>query len=318
MELSDIVKKFSNVKVAVIGDVMLDHYIEGSVERISQEAPTPIAMHEKEYFIPGGAANVAVNIASLGGQVLLFGLIGNDLNGKRLLKELGKRNVSADGIEKISAGVTTTKLRIVSRGHQLLRLDNESAKGILSRDIDKLFSKISSKINQIDVILISDYAKGVINSKFAKQMVTLSAKFNKPIIVDTKPENITFFKGATIIKPNHKELEAVLGRVLKDEKEIESGGQNLSKKLNTILLVTRGSFGMSLINGDKIKHFPSFAREVFDVTGAGDTVAASLALSVGARAELPHAVHISNVAAGIVVAKAGTSSVSKEELIKEI
>ena len=301
---------FNQASVLVVGDIMLDRYWYGPTQRISPEAPVPVVKINQDEDRPGGAANVALNIASLGGKVTLAGITGDDEAATTLEKHLKAMNVACkfDRNNKIP---TITKLRVMSRNQQLIRLDFEESMSHV--DKSNLVQNVEALVAQHDVILLSDYAKGTLSD--VQQLISIAKKHQIPVIVDPKGTDFSRYKGATIITPNLSEFEAVVGDC-KDEASIVEKGLNLLKDLElTSMLVTRSEQGMTLLRHDHEEfHLPTQAKEVYDVTGAGDTVIATLALAIAAKADYPQASALANIAAGIVVGKLGTSTVSEAEL----
>lgn len=303
-------KENFNKKILVIGDIILDRYVFGEAERISDEAPVPIVKVFEERFLPGGAGNVSANIISLGGKVTLLGAIGNDEVGILLKKELKKRKIS---FFPVIQPATTQKIRILARGQQLVRVDYEKNNSASSRQVVKSLKKfLSEKGKNFDVFVISDYSKGVITREIAHLAISLARKNKKPVIVDTKPNHVNFFQGATILTPNHKEACAMSG-----ESDVLRAGRVLQDRLRANILVTQGKDGMTLFEGKGVFHLKTEAKEVFDVTGAGDTVVAALAVFIASGHSLVDAAALANRAAGVVVGKIGTATVSLAE-IKEI
>ena len=306
--LSAVFKQFKYKKILVVGDIMLDHSIIGDVERISPEAPVPVVHVKKEVYNPGGAANVASNVASLGAECFLCGFIGDDSSGEILVSELIKRGINAEGILTWDYP-TIEKMRIFSSSQHMLRIDYEEKASKLSHDC--LIDFFNSR--QFDAVIISDYAKGTLN----KTIVDALKKLNKPMIVDPKPQNTQLYKGAYIIKPNIMEAEQITGIKASNDKGIEQLGVLLSHELNSNVIITRGKDGVSLFELDKPPiNFPTEAKEVFDVTGAGDTFISALTLSIVSGATLKESTLIANYAAGIKVSKRGTATVLLQELEK--
>ena len=317
-ELLGLLEKFKGNNVLVIGDVMLDKYIWGDVKRISPEAPVQVLNAEREDFIPGGTANVANNLATLGGNVFLIGLVGND-NAKTILsKELEKRNINSSGIFTDHSKPTIQKIRMMARSQQLLRVDYEDCNYIGKDFEDKIIEYIKDVIKDMDAVVISDYAKGVITENIVKSLMNFSKELKIPFIVDPKPKHKNLYKDATVITPNHEEVSKMTEMKVEDEEDVVEAGNKLLKELGSNVLITKREKGMSLFEkeGD-VTHIPTKAQEVYDVSGAGDTVVAALALALASGAELKKAALLSNYAAGIAVGKVGTSSVSAEE-IKEV
>ncbi|MDO6445562.1 bifunctional D-glycero-beta-D-manno-heptose-7-phosphate kinase/D-glycero-beta-D-manno-heptose 1-phosphate adenylyltransferase HldE [Colwellia sp. 1_MG-2023] len=301
---------FNQASVLVVGDIMLDRYWYGPTQRISPEAPVPVVKINQDEDRPGGAANVALNIASLGGKVTLAGITGDDEAATTLEKHLNAMNVACK-FDRNSDIPTITKLRVMSRNQQLIRLDFEESMNHV--DKSNLVNNVEALVAQHDVILLSDYAKGTLSD--VQQLINIAKKHHVPVIVDPKGTDFSRYKGATIITPNLSEFEAVVGDC-KDEASIVEKGLNLLKDLDlSSMLVTRSEQGMTLLrHGHEEFHLPTQAKEVYDVTGAGDTVIATLALAIAAKADYPQASALANIAAGIVVGKLGTSTVSEAEL----
>jgi D-glycero-beta-D-manno-heptose-7-phosphate kinase len=301
-ELTNILNNFKEKNILVIGDIMLDKYIFGNVERISPEAPVQIVNVKKEKFIPGGAANVANNIAALNANAFMVGVTGNDNEANILLNELKKRNINTEGIITDQNKPTTQKVRILGQKQQLLRIDYEKKDYLNKETENKIIAFIKEKIEKIDAIIISDYAKGVITKNLIENIKKIAG--NKIIIVDPKPKHKDFYKNTTLITPN-----------LKEAREMADNEENLIKELNTSILVTKGEKGMSLLEKDgNITNIPTKAKEVYDVSGAGDTVVATLTLALSSNATLKQAAILANHAAGITVGKIGTSTVTTEEI----
>ena len=305
---------FEKARVLVVGDIMLDRYWYGPTQRISPEAPVPIVKIHQDEDRPGGAANVALNIASLNGQVTLLGITGEDEASETLQTHLSAMNIDCQFIQS-TAYPTITKLRILSRNQQLLRLDFEESFAEL--DKTSLLERTEALVAQHDLLLLSDYDKGTLSD--VQALIKVAKAHNIPVLVDPKGTDFSRYRGATLITPNLAEFEAVVGHC-KNEAEIVSKGQALLKELDlTAMLVTRSEHGMTLLRHDHEEfHLPTQAKEVYDVTGAGDTVIATLALAIAAKAEFTQASAIANIAAGIVVGKLGTSTVSETELTAEL
>ena len=301
---------FNQASVLVVGDIMLDRYWYGPTQRISPEAPVPVVKINQDEDRPGGAANVALNIASMGGKVTLTGITGDDEAASTLEKHLNAMDVACK-FDRNSDIPTITKLRVMSRNQQLIRLDFEESMSQVEKS--NLVTNVEALVAQHDVMLLSDYAKGTLSD--VQKLIKIANKFNVPVLVDPKGTDFTRYKGATIITPNLSEFEAVVGEC-KDEAEIVAKGSDLLKELDLqAMLVTRSEQGMTLLRRDHEEfHLPTQAKEVYDVTGAGDTVIATLALAVAAQSDYPQASALANIAAGIVVGKLGTSTVSEAEL----
>lgn len=314
----EIIAEFKNKHIAVIGDMMLDEYIIGKVDRISPEAPVPIVNVESENFVLGGAANVLNNLSALGSKVTAFGIIGKDSNGEKLLIELQNKGVLIDGIVEDSSRPTIVKKRILAQHQQLIRLDWEKRKNI-SQEIESIIiKKFEEKICDFDGIILSDYDKGLLTENVAKEMIRIANKNNKIIIVDPKPSNSKNYIGATSMTPNRKEaIECAGVREPETDEELKAMGTKLKEQLQLQnLLMTRSEKGMSLFQDGSVTDIPTFAKDVFDVTGAGDTVIAVYTLSAACGASYYEAAKIANTAAGIVVGRVGTATTTKEEIIK--
>ena len=319
LRLLKILEQFKNKKILVIGDIMLDKYIWGDVSRISPEAPVQVVNVVKETYEPGGASNVANNIASLGGNSFMVGIAGNDDAKDILLQELKKRKINAEGIFTDKDKPTIQKIRIMGRSQQLLRVDYEKKEHV-HKDIENLIIEFLKKIvKDVDVIVISDYAKGVITNSICSELIKLAEENNKPIIVDPKPKHRDLYSNVTLMTPNNLEASEMAGIEDGTDDAIAEIGSRLLKQLDTNVLITRGEKGMSLFekNGN-ITHIPTKAKEVYSIIGAGDTVVSTLALALASGAELKEAAMLANIAAGIKVGKIGTASVSIEEIKKEL
>ncbi len=317
--LLEILGEFSKKKIAVIGDLMLDEYIIGTVTRISPEAPVPVVNVKKENFVLGGAANVVNNLSSLGVKVLAFGIIGNDNNGKKMLGEFNQKGVTTEYLNIANDRPTIMKQRILANNQQLLRLDWEKKHPISEVEEDFILDNLSRIIKDVDAIILSDYDKGVLTERVAKNVIKIAKDNNKIVIVDPKPSNSMNYRGATSMTPNLKESSECIGKEIPEteEKTIEIGIE-LREKLNLDhLLMTRSEKGMSIFqNNGEINNIPTFAKEVYDVTGAGDTVISVYTLALSCGATYTEAAKIANTAAGIVVGRVGTSTVKVEEIIE--
>ena len=306
--------EFTQANVLVVGDIMLDRYWYGGTNRISPEAPVPIVKVDALEERAGGAANVAMNITSLGGSARLIGFTGIDEPAKVLDEQLTKRNVHCDFVS-VSTHPTITKLRVLSRNQQLIRIDFEE--GFNSVDHTPILERIESALSTSKVLVLSDYAKGALTA--VQAMIKQAQKANVPILVDPKGTDFERYRGATLLTPNMSEFEAVVGVCKTDQEIIEKGYQLIKQYDLKALLVTRSEKGMTLLQLDKpVYHLPTQAKEVFDVTGAGDTVIATLAASLAAGQSLEESCFLANAAAGVVVGKLGTSTVSQVELSNAI
>jgi len=319
--LTKIVNKFKGKKILVVGDIMLDKYVWGEVERISPEAPVQVVRILTESFSLGGAANCANNVASLGAHTYLVGAVGEDEAKKKLFSLLKLQQINYDGIFQVKKMTTTQKIRILAKNQQLLRIDYEKDSQKSTSTEKKILAFLKGKINDVDGVIISTYAKGVISKKIAMSLIRLCRKSDIPVIIDPKPLSSSFYRNATVITPNFKEACGI-SRYLNSQnidKDIEKIGLKLVRQLKTAVILTRGEKGMSIFekNG-KFRHIPTYTKEVYDVTGAGDTAVAVLALALSAGANLTNSAYIANYAAGVVVKKVGTATVSKHELLEAI
>ncbi len=333
----NIISKFNKKKIMVIGDIMLDRHIQGNVTRISPEAPVPVVLEEKSFYTPGGAANVSNNLRSLGAKVLQIGRTGNDFEGKILKRELKRKGIDLSGIFVDSKAPTITKTRVIALHQQVVRIDREKTNVKIDKKIfDKICELISSEINSYDGIIISDYGKGIVTPELLSFVCSLSLKKKKVITVDPKVEHFAYYRNVTGITPNLKEAENAIRNIKITEKSaqklaihsdkldsdemINLAGEELLKYLNLeSLLITLGERGMRLFEkGKKVVSIATKAREVFDVTGAGDAVISLFTLSLACGASKRLSAELSNIAAGIVVGKLGSVAVTKEELIEGI
>ncbi|HHO59062.1 MAG TPA: bifunctional D-glycero-beta-D-manno-heptose-7-phosphate kinase/D-glycero-beta-D-manno-heptose 1-phosphate adenylyltransferase HldE, partial [Thiotrichales bacterium] len=308
------IPSFENARVLVVGDLMLDRYWHGPTERISPEAPVPVVHVRKNEERAGGACNVALNIATLGAQCTVLGLCGND-DAAHILEAILQQGGVSTHFVKLDENATVTKLRVMSRSQQLMRLDFED--GFIGSDLAGLEEKFSELLEQHNIVVCSDYGKGSLRQ--VSKLIEMCNRKSIPVLVDPKGTDFERYSGASIITPNLSEFEAVAGRC-DSVTELVASADALSRQYKIdAFLVTRSEHGMSLMqSGYDAVHLPTHAREVFDVTGAGDTVISTLAAALGAGVTLERAMWLSNMAAGIVVGKSGTASVSVAELEAEI
>ena len=319
-KLKAIISKFNKTRVLVIGDLILDEFIWGKVSRISPEAPVPVVWVQDESFMPGGASNAACNITSLGGKVSIAGVVGKDPRGEDLVKLLKKQKVSTDGIEIDRSRPTTLKTRVIAHNQQVVRIDKEVISAVKKSVCEKIVSYVASVIDKIDAVLIEDYGKGLITPNILKDLVELGKQHKKIVTVDPKSDHFSFYEGVTAITPNQAESQEASGIKIKTKNDLERAGKKILSKLKcSIVLITRGEEGMTLFEkGKKAVYIPTVAQEVFDVSGAGDTVISTFTLALCAGAKAVEAAHIANCAAGIVVGKVGTACVNQAELIDRI
>ena len=316
-ELAGILERFAQVKITVVGDVMLDRYWWGNASRLSPEAPVPVVALNKVTNIPGGAANVAANIAALGAQVFLVGVVGADDAAKCLSDALRSSGISPDFLIACEKRPTTAKTRVLVHNQQIARIDDETSALLAAGEEETLFSMVANLIAETDLIVLSDYAKGCLTPTLIRSIVTEAEKNGKQILVDPKGKNFAKYNGASLLTPNLVEALSAAGTDINvGEKAIDEAARKLLAEIRIeSLLITLGEHGMKLFRrDDEPIHFPSMARQVFDVTGAGDTVIASLAVALGTKSDYHSAISLANVAAGLSVEKVGTSTISLEEL----
>lgn len=314
--LKTIISNFKRARVLVIGDLILDEFIWGDVSRISPEAPVPVVWVKNESSMPGGASNVANNLRSLGAETYLAGVIGDDERGAILKGQLAKKGVNTDGMLTDASRPTIIKTRVVAQHQQVVRIDKEATVPLGDDIVSKMTRYVDGIINGVDAVIIEDYGKGVITPRLLKHVVPLARARKKIVSVDPKEEHFSYYKGINVITPNNHEASRAVGFEIKDDATLKAaGGELLSKLKCKIALITLGENGMAVFQKDKaMKHIPTAAQEVFDVSGAGDTVIASYTLSLASGADPIQAAHIANCAAGIVVGKVGIAVVTAEEL----
>jgi|YelNatPaOPRAMG01_1025707.scaffolds.fasta_scaffold12886_5 D-beta-D-heptose 7-phosphate kinase/D-beta-D-heptose 1-phosphate adenosyltransferase len=314
----EIIDRFPSAAVLVVGDIMVDHFIWGKVSRISPEAPVPVVDVEEDGIMLGGSANVMNNIRALGGQVYGVGVVGPDEMGRRLLSELKKREIDTEGIIIHPDRPTTIKTRVVAHGQQVVRFDRESRKEVLRSITEKMLLRIKELLPSLQVIVISDYNKGVVTRYLIAGIKKLVSEREIMLCVDPKKVDFSFYQGADTITPNHHEAERAIGMEISNRRTLLKVGEEILKRYGfRAALITRGEEGMSLFeSGQPIVHteFPADAKEVFDVTGAGDTAIGTFALAVASGASRKEAAYLANKAAGVVVGKTGTATVSRREL----
>jgi D-beta-D-heptose 7-phosphate kinase/D-beta-D-heptose 1-phosphate adenosyltransferase len=313
---SDLVARFAGLPILVVGDVMLDRFIVGRVTRISPEAPVPVVQFESEHVRLGGAANVANNIAVLGGRAILVGLVGADTAGERLCEQLAAAGVVVEGIVRDPGRPTTEKVRIVTeRNQQVARVDYERDVDVHGAVEDTIVDRLRRLGAAAKTLLVSDYLKGSITRPVIEALLRLRA----PLIVDPKIPHLSCYVGATLITPNHHEAEIATHRRIRTDEDARDAAEDFrGRAACDAVLITRGEHGMWLSDGTVCGAVPALAREVSDVTGAGDTVVATLALAVAAGATLAEAAVLANHAAGIVVGKFGPATVKPDELLASL
>ena len=317
--MKDLFKKFSKTGILVIGDLMVDQYIWGKVKRISPEAPVPVVEVTKEELLLGGASNVAHNIQSLGGKVFIAGTIGRDETGKILTNKLIDKGFNTDGIIIDGERPTTVKTRVIAHSQQVVRFDKEVKSDISRSTTSLLLEYVESCLPHIKGIIISDYCKGLITRSLVQKIVELTDS-KMFIATDPKIGHFNYYKNLSLLTPNLNEASFGSGIEIKDEETLIAAGKELLNKLKCkSLIITRGDEGMTLFENDnRITHIPTCAREVYDVSGAGDTVIATLTLCHSAGLSLKESAVVANHAAGIVVGKMGTAVTNQEEILKSM
>ncbi|MDR2811610.1 MAG: D-glycero-beta-D-manno-heptose-7-phosphate kinase [Endomicrobium sp.] len=317
MELLKLISLFKKQTILVVGDTMVDKFIWGKVIRISPEAPVPVVEVTKETEVLGGAANVANNITALNGKAFIVSAIGEDITGKTLIEILSGKNINYDYLVYSSHRPTIIKTRIIAASQQVVRVDKE-VKGVFERSTElKIIKNIEKAIPKANAVIISDYGKGVVSHTVLKKTIALARKYKIPVTVDPKIEHFKKYKKITTMTPNEKEAIEGMGlKNIKTDKDIAVLGKKILKTLGSnSVIITRGEKGMTLIEpNNKITNIPTRAKEVYDVTGAGDTVISTMTLALAAKADLLSAAEIANFAAGIVVGKLGTATTNSQEL----
>jgi D-beta-D-heptose 7-phosphate kinase/D-beta-D-heptose 1-phosphate adenosyltransferase len=314
--LAPYIPRLKDARVLVLGDLMVDEYIWGNVSRISPEAPVPVVNVTSESLRLGGAGNVVNNIHSLGGKVWLCGVVGNDAMGRKVVHDLRKMGVDTRGVVVEPERVTTVKTRIIAQHQQVVRYDREVVLPIQPESIRQILAFLDENLNRLDAVLISDYAKGVVCEALVKEVRSSALKGGKILAVDPKVKNVPLFQGVTIITPNHYEAGEAAGIWIRSEEDLLKAGRTLLENLRAeSILITRGEKGMTLFErqGD-VTHIPTVAKEVFDVTGAGDTVISVLTMALAIGVPAREAAFLSNYAAGIVVGEVGTATLKTADL----
>lgn len=323
--LLQILGKLANPRILLIGDLILDEYIEGEIQRISREAPVPIVEEKKRHYKPGGAANTLANLVTLGAQTTAIGVVGDDLSGKALVELLTSCEIDTVGIVTTQEVPTTTKTRISAQSRQsvmqqVLRLDQIPDK-TLSQDLHQaLQAQLHALLPQADLVIISDYGRGVVVPETIDVVRELAAKYQKMWVVDSQ-EDLRLFAGATVLTPNKPEAENNLGYRMDTEAELRAGGEKLLAESGAeALLITRGDEGMSLFQSEGRYHQVQALNRaaVFDVTGAGDTVVATLSVALGSGCDLPEAMELANLAASIVIRRHGCSTTTPQEMTETL
>jgi len=320
LQAESILWRIKGRKVAVLGDVMLDEYLYGEVSRISPEAPVPIVRVLREQAVLGGAANVAANLKALGAEPMLVGLLQEDVAGERMMGLLKGLGISLAGLVLDPQRPTIIKTRVIGQQQQMLRIDREELGQPDAAVLKSLRERLEASLGEASILIISDYAKGIVNGPVMETVRTLCAARKLPWIVDPKPEHKAFYHGATLMTPNTRETAELTSRTARSDMEVSVAGRELMAELGLKgLLVTRSERGMALFAPDADHGapwmIPTEAREVFDVSGAGDTVIAAFSAAIAGGADWPEAAMLANSAAGVVVAKVGTATVTPAELL---
>lgn len=319
-KLLEIIDNFSKKRVLIVGDLMLDEYKFGVSTRLSPEAPVPVVEIEKVSYVPGGAANAAFNVRSLGDETILLGIVGNDDNGKKLVSILKKSGINTDGVIIDRKRPTTLKTRIVSGGQQVVRVDYESCEKIPKLGERRIIGYVMKNIKKADIVLISDYNKGVLTSDLVKRIIRLARENGKKVIADPKTDDFSKYSGATVVTPNLKETEAALKLKVDNLSKMFQFAKMLLAHINSeAVLITMSENGMCFAQKN-IGSFqlPAPKTNVVDISGAGDTAIATFALCLAAGATMKEAALISSFACGITIGKMGTATATKGELVKAI
>ncbi|HOY83845.1 MAG: D-glycero-beta-D-manno-heptose-7-phosphate kinase [Candidatus Cloacimonetes bacterium] len=316
--IGELLEKFGGQRVLVLGDVMLDQYVWGRVDRISPEAPVPVLEAQSEELRLGGAANVALNIRSLGGIPLLVGVTGADNAAAELKRLLEARGISADGLLSDPERSTTRKMRIGAANQQIVRIDYENEDEVGNALREKVLAKVKALLEDCRALIIEDYDKGLLTGELISQVLRLALDQGVPVSVDPKLKHFQAYAGVDIFKPNYKELQAVSGTVFSSDEEFFQAARNLRREMRIRhLIVTRSSLGMYIFSGDDApRRIPTFAREVFDPSGAGDTVISALTLAWISGADIDLAAELANHAAGVVCGIKGTASVTPAQVLQ--
>ena len=316
--IRELLAKFGRQRVLVLGDIMLDHYIWGKVERISAEAPVPVLEVQKEEFRLGGAANAALNVKSLGVEAILLGVTGRDSAAQDLKQLMECKGLATDGLIADPDRKTTLKTRIVATNQQIVRIDRETQIDLGNEARTALLDSLRRLLPNCQALIIEDYNKGVLTREVISGALELAASLRIPVAVDPKHRNFRQYRGVDIFKPNFRELQDILDMEFESEDEFQVAASQLRGEMQIKnLIVTRGSLGMYVFDGGKqARHLPTAAREVFDVSGAGDTVISALTLAYVSGADIHLAAKVANHAAGVACGKVGTASVNPDELLK--
>jgi len=313
--LDSIIEGFPGRRIMVLGDLILDEFIWGRVDRISPEAPVPVVQVTHEYECLGGAANVARNLVALGASVQLVGVVGADIPGNRFLRLAAASGIGVDGVVVEKERRTTCKSRVIAHHQQVCRFDREDPVQPGSETQCRIADYVLKGVSEVDAVTVSDYAKGVVRSDLVVALADCCRERKRFLAIDPKARDFRNYRGASVVTPNRKEAELAAGFSIDDDASAESAARLLQRQAESdAILITRGEEGMSLLDQGRFLNFPAVAREVFDVTGAGDTVIAVLTLAVASGASIAEATSLANYSAGIVVGKLGTATLSVTEL----
>ena len=314
--LNRAIARFPDVTVLVAGDLILDRFVTGVIERISPEAPIPVLHGRGETLALGGAGNVVANIASLGGKAIPVSVLGKDGAGDGLVRMLGDLGADTEGIGRSAGRMTSAKSRYSAQGQQVLRFDEEEVKPLSADQRAALMTRFNAALSRADIVLLSDYGKGVLLDGVAAELIAAARDAGKPVLVDPKGRDFGRYRGATAVTPNRKELGEAVGRAVFSDEEIEAAAREpIAAHGFDFVLATRSEKGMSVVDADSARHIATQAREVFDVSGAGDTVVATLTAALSVGIDLVDSARLANLAAGIVVGKVGTAVVRSAELL---
>jgi len=318
--LREHVARFAGRRIAVLGDLMLDRYLWGRVDRISPEAPVPVVEVERETFTLGGAGNVAANLAALGARPVLLGVVGVDGIAAQLLDTFAARGIDAAPVVKDAGRPTTIKTRIMAQAQQVVRFDHESRAALDGEPLAALTRALAKVLDGCDGLIVSDYGKGVVTPPTLAAALPIAKQRGFAVSVDPKESHIDSYRGVSLLTPNQHEAGYIQGQRIHDERSLMEVGWGLQKRLDAeAVLVTRGAEGMSLFErGGRYTHLPTMAREVYDVTGAGDTVVSVAALALAAGADFPDACSLANHAAGVVIREVGTATCSPAQLLASL
>lgn len=314
-------EKFTKLNVMVIGDVMVDEYVTGRVSRISPEAPIPVLNYKEMNRIAGGASNVAHNIVSLGSTVYMVGVVGNDAAGEWIKGHLEQRGINAEGLVIEEERPTTVKRRFATKSQQLLRVDIEKSNPVTADTENEIIATLEGLIQNLDAVVLSDYRKGVLSSpEFVRRIIRICNDNNVIITIDSKSSNIEAFENATFVKPNNLELEQAVNIKIEDDATLNEAGMcYLTRSGAKALMVTRGANGISVFRkNEERKDYPSKAIQVYDVTGAGDTVISTVTVGIASGMDLEDAIILGNLAASVVISKVGTVPILAEELVEKV